>query len=73
MGGLLVFKSTEYPEFNCVTDPPVLFSYPYGPYIGRPSYAQPIIGECCVLFSSVSPFNKVKSLAPYRGSPSALF
>ena len=25
--------------------------YPYGPYIGFPSYAHPIIGECCALLS----------------------
>ena len=72
VGGLLVFRSTEYPEFNWVTDPPVLFSYPYGPYIGRPSYAQPIIGECCVLFSS-TPLDRVKSLLPYKGVPAELF
>ena len=72
VGGLFAFKSIEYPELSWVTDPPVLFSYPYGPYIGRPSYAQPIIGECCVLFSSTS-LDKVKSLLPYKGFPSELF
>ena len=67
-------RSIEYPELSWTTDSLELFPFwkAYGPYIGRPSYAQPIIGECCVLFCS-TPLDKTKSSVPTKGSPSTLF
>ena len=50
-----IATGSEYPDPNFTILPvPSLFLYPYGPYIGFPSYAHPIISEAPNLSSRKS-------------------